>query len=127
MIIIIMMIIIIIVIDKSTPDSHRASCIPDAVTVILAGTPLRHEEFEIRRVELRLYADSDCVDARGPHSVIMAYVETDRGSVELKYDEGFLGPSSLDSAARLLSEHLGPSALILRSAIALRKMASEHD
>jgi hypothetical protein len=46
-------------------------------------------------------------------------VETDRGSIEMKYDEGFRGPDAFESAVTMLTQYVGLSALINRALIAL--------
>jgi len=94
---------------------------PDAVLPILASGSITQDEFTISRIEMRLYTDEKKRDpVRGPYSVITTYVRTDRGSIEMVYDKGFRGPDPLESAARLVSESLGPAALVQRSVISLR-------
>jgi len=46
-------------------------------------------------------------------------VETDKGSVEMIYDEGFRGNQALETSSKFLIENLGISSLILRSLIFL--------
>jgi hypothetical protein len=46
-------------------------------------------------------------------------VETDKGSVEMIYDEGFRGNNALEKSSKFLTENLGISGLILRSLIFL--------
>jgi len=53
--------------------------------------------------------------------LITSFVETDKGSVEMIYDEGFRGEDPLSRAAEFLTSNLGVSGLILRSIISLRK------
>jgi hypothetical protein len=47
-------------------------------------------------------------------------VETDRGSVEMKYDEGFRGADALESAATILTRYVGLASLINRALIELQ-------
>ena len=101
-------------------DPRRVARKPDAVEVIMKSDGMAHDEFLIRRIEMRLYTEDVTGDQRGPYSLITSYVETDTGSIEMTYDEGFRGSEPLASAVRLLTENLGPSALVLRSVIALR-------
>ena len=56
----------------------------------------------------------------GPYSLITSFVETDKGSVEMIYDEGFRGEDSLNRTVQFLISNLGISGLILRSIITLR-------
>ena len=55
----------------------------------------------------------------GPYSLITSLVETDKGSVEMIYDEGFRGNDALETSGKFLTENLGISSLILRSLIFL--------
>ena len=56
---------------------------------------------------------------RGPYSLITAVVETDIGTAELAYDEGYRGSGALEDAGRFLVGHLGASALVERAVMAL--------
>jgi hypothetical protein len=50
---------------------------------------------------------------------IISLVETDNGSVEMIYDEGYRGDNALETSSKFLTENLGISSLILRSLIFL--------
>ncbi|MCV0372676.1 MAG: hypothetical protein K5793_03890 [Nitrosarchaeum sp.] len=101
-------------------DPSRVDKTPDGVHVLLESGNFIHDGFSIRAVELRHYIES--IDPHlGPYSLITSYVETDKGSVEMIYDEGFRGKDSLNRAASFLVSNLGISALILRSIITLRE------
>ena len=70
-------------------------------------------------MELRLYKES--TDKKvGLYSLITTSIETDKGSIEMIYDEGFLGNNSIEQASELLTKNLGVSGLVLRSIISLR-------
>ena len=47
-------------------------------------------------------------------------METDKGSVEMIYDEGFGGENALEKAADFVTKNLGLSGLITRSIITLQ-------
>ena len=68
---------------------------------------------------MRLYIEKND-EKLGPFSLITSFVQTDKGSVEMIYDEGFRGNDSLNRAVQFLVSNLGLSALILRSIITLR-------
>ena len=110
-------------------DQHMLRDGPADTAVIIKQGQIKQDEFTITKIELRHYIDRDkehcnsLVDKthQKTYSVITAYVETDKGSVEMTYDEGFLGNSPLESASRLLTESLGLSALVLRCVIAIRE------
>ncbi len=103
-------------------DSNRISKQPDETSVILS-TSLHHEEHVINRVELRLYVEHTDVK-HGQHYLITSFVDTDIGSVEMIYDEGFLGQDPLVRATNFLTSTLGISSLILRSLISLHDRAN---
>ncbi len=82
--------------------------------------------FTISHVELRLYEER--IDENlGTFSLITVFVNTDKGSIELLYDEGFRGSDALNRIARFLKSDLGLSGLILRSVIALNTHVSNSD
>ena len=101
-------------------DPKRVDRTPDEVNVLLSSGNFIQDEFVISTVELRLYSEQTD-DKLGIFSLITSFVETDRGSVEMIYDEGFRGKDSLLRASEFLTSNLGISGLILRSIISLRE------
>jgi hypothetical protein len=100
-------------------DPQRINREPDCVEVLFSSGNFVDQGFSIRRVELRLYLEK--IDEKlGPYSLITSFVETDKGSVEMIYDEGFRGEDSLNRTVQFLTSNLGVSGLILRSIITLR-------
>ena len=92
--------------------------------IVTTGANVYHEDhftqqgYVIKKVQLRLYIEK--IDEKlGKYSLITSQVETDKGTIEMIYDEGYRGLNSLDRASKFLTENLGISALILRSIIAL--------
>ncbi len=81
------------------------------------------DEFKILKVELRLYVERTD-EHLGDFSLITSFVETDKGTVEMIYDEGYRGADSLKRASEFLTSNLGISGLILRSVISLRDKMS---
>jgi hypothetical protein len=101
-------------------DPTRVDKTPDDVVVMFSSGNFVQDDFIISKVELRLY--NERTDEKlGVFSLITSFVETDKGSVEMIYDEGFRGEESLLRAAEFLSSNLGISGLILRSIISLRE------
>ncbi len=101
-------------------DPQRVNRKPDSVEVLLSSGNFIQDDFRISKVELRLY--NERTDEKlGKYSLITSFVETDKGSVEMIYDEGFRGEEPLLRAAEFLTSNLGISGLILRSIIALRE------
>ena len=76
--------------------------------------------FLVSKVELRLYKEKTD-EKLGVYSLITSFVETDKGSLEMIYDEGFRGDDSLLRAFDFVTSNLGISGIILRSIIALRE------
>ena len=101
-------------------DPTRVDRTPDDVIVMVSSGDFAQDDFIICKVELRLY--NERVDEKlGVFSLITSFVETDVGSVEMIYDEGFRGDDSLSRAAEFITSNLGISGLILRSIISLRE------
>lgn len=105
------------IIDISNPD--RVNRTPDQTEILFSSGDFEEQGFLIKHIELRLYLEKTD-EKLGPFSLITSFVETDKGTVEMIYDEGFRGPDSLNSAVRFLVSNLGLSALILRSVISLK-------
>ena len=101
-------------------DPQRVNRTPDGVKVLLSSGNFTQDDFIISKVELRLY--NERTDEKlGVYSLITSFVETNKGSVEMIYDEGFRGEGPLLRAAEFLTSSLGISGLILRSIISLRE------
>ena len=110
-----------IIVDLHEPQ--RVNKTPDGVEVLLSSGNFVQDGFTISKVELRLY--NERTDEKlGVYSLITSFVETDKGSVEMIYDEGFRGEEPLLRAAEFLTSNLGISGLVLRSIISLREETS---
>ncbi len=101
-------------------DPQRVNRTPDDVKVLLSSGNFIQDNFIISKVELRLYNEKTD-EKLGVYSLITSFVETDKGSIEMIYDEGFRGEGPLLRAAEFLTSNLGISGLILRSIISLRE------
>ena len=101
-------------------DPLRVDKIPDEVEVLLSSGNFTQDNFVISKVELRLYTERTD-EKLGNFSLITSFVETNRGSVEMIYDEGFRGENPLLRASEFLTSNLGISGLVLRSIITLRE------
>ena len=105
------------------PDPERVRDGP-VQTMDIASGSFREAGYVIKKIQLRLYVEGTHPKL-GPYSLITSRVETDRGTIEMIYDEGYRGEDALYGAGRFLTEHLGVSGVILRSVIALRE-APDH-
>ncbi|MDH3279188.1 MAG: hypothetical protein OEL84_07185 [Nitrosopumilus sp.] len=101
-------------------DPLRVNKIPDEVEVLLSSGNFIQDNFVISKVELRLYTERTD-EKLGNFSLITSFVETNQGSVEMIYDEGFRGENPLLRASEFLTSNLGISGLVLRSIITLRE------
>ena len=102
---------------KSDVDEGRLSRPPSSSKTLFDGN-MQNQGYCITRVELRRHVERTD-DHLGEYSLLTVLVETDRGSVEMKYDEGFRGKDALESAATFLLQYVGLAALINRALIEL--------
>ena len=101
-------------------DPLRVNKSPDDVEVLMSSGNFIQDEFVVYAVELRLY--NERIDNKlGTFSLITSFVETDKGSVEMIYDEGFRGENPLKQTREFLISNLGISGLVLRSIICIRE------
>jgi len=99
-------------------DSNRVNRSPDKIIQVLSDGIIVEKGYKIKNIQLRLYTEKN--DKKlGQYSLITSFVETDKGSVEMIYDEGFRGNNALEKSSKFLTESLGISGLILRSLIFL--------
>jgi len=99
-------------------DSKRVDRHPDKIIQLISDGTTIEKGYKIKNVQLRLYTEKND-EKLGHYSLITSLVETDKGSVEMIYDEGFRGNNALETSCKFLTENLGISSLILRSLIFL--------
>ncbi|MBA4437909.1 MAG: hypothetical protein VW081_04090 [Nitrosopumilus sp.] len=104
-------------------DPQRVNRTPDDTVILFSEGSFTQDEFKVSKVELRLYLEKSD-EKLGNYSLITSFVETDKGTVEMVYDEGYRGENSLKRASKFLTSNLGISGLILRSVISLRGKTS---
>ena len=109
-------------IKKIDISDNRANKEPDAVIILLENGKSESQGFIIQHIELRQYIESG--DPRlGEYSLITVLIKTDKGSVEMKYDEGYRGSAALKSAD-FLSQYVGYASLICRTLMELQDYLS---
>ena len=92
---------------------------PDQTISLIKNGKSVQEEIQIQIVEMRSYKQN--VDKNlGTFTIITAYVETDKGSIEVLYDEGYRGENALEDSVKFLTENLGLSSLLLRCTLSLK-------
>jgi hypothetical protein len=101
-------------------DPGRTSRPPDKTKVLLAAGAQKNQGFIIKKVEMRQYVERRD-DRLGDYSLLTVLVETDKGTAEMKYDEGFRGPNALESAVMMLTQYVGLASLINRALIELQR------
>ncbi len=101
------------------PDSKRISKDPDDRTIIFSDGQINQDDVVIKKIELLEYKiDTD--EKLGVYSIVTALVDTDSGTIEILYDEGYRGNNALIDSANMLVQNLGLSGLIVRSLISLK-------
>ena len=108
------------------PNPKRTQSPPDKSIEVFSQGEFLEQDFKIFKVELRLYQEKKDVKL-GPYSLITSVVTTDRGSIEMLYDEGYRGNDALERTEKFLRSNLGPSGLILRSIIALKQALEKQN
>ncbi len=103
--------------DNVNPD--RINRKPDKTFQLLSGAFVE-QGITINLIELRQFVEKTD-EKLGPYSLITSFVDTDKGQVEMIYDEGFRGENALERAATFVLNNLGLSGLILRSIIYLNQ------
>lgn len=99
-------------------NPERINRAPDKTIVLMSLGNFIERGHTVKNVHLNLYIQRK--DPKlGVYSLLTAYIETDKGSIEMTYDEGYRGENALEEAAAFLTSHLGISGLILRSIIQL--------
>ena len=111
------------IVDMHNPQ--RVNRKPDDFKVLFSLGTFVDQGFSIHKVELRLYLEKND-EKLGSYSLITSFVETDKGSVEMIYDEGFRGEDALNRTVQFLTSHLGLSGLILRSIITLKEQIEKN-
>ena len=94
--------------------------IPDKSLTLLADGKNESQGFIIEHIELRQYIEN-ADPSLGNYSLLTVLIRTDKGEVEMKYDEGFRGNNVIESAARMLTQYAGFASLINRALIELQR------
>jgi hypothetical protein len=93
---------------------------PDESLTLLANGRTENQGYIIERIELRQYIE-DVDPFLGNYSLLTVLIKTDKGEVEMKYDEGFRGIDVIESAATMLTQYAGLASLINRALIELQR------
>ena len=94
--------------------------IPDKSLTLLTDSKNESQGFIIEHIELRQYIEN-ADPSLGNYSLLTVLIKTDKGEVEMKYDEGFRGIDVIESAAVMLTQYAGLASLINRALIELQR------
>jgi hypothetical protein len=105
------------IIDIANPK--RVNRQPSDTTTLLDSGNFDEQGYIVKKVQLRLYIEK--TDQKlGDYSLITSLVETDKGEIEMIFDEGYRGENALKRTSDFVLNNLGLSGIILRSIIALK-------
>lgn len=112
------------IIEVSEPE--RMGRPPDKTISLLSGGKFLEQGHVVQNISLNLYIQNKD-EKLGQYSLMTALVETDKGIIEMTYDEGYRGEHALEEAAAFLTSHLGISGLILRSIMQLNQSINKNN
>jgi hypothetical protein len=112
------------VVDVAEPE--RINRVPDKTVILMSGGNFAEQGHIVKSVSLNLYIQRKD-EKLGPFSLITVLVETDKGLVEMTYDEGYRGENAIEEAATFLTSHIGISGLILRSVMQLNQSLNKNN
>ncbi len=107
-------------------DPKRVDRKPDKTISLISSADFNEQGIIVKNLKLCLYIQK--IDEKlGPYSLITCLIETDKGEIEMTYDEGYRGPHALEEVTSFLTSHLGLSSLILRSVLQLKSEMKEDN
>ena len=106
---------------KTDIERDRILNAPKDKIVLYDAASLSVDNTSIERVELRLYREK-LNKEKGFYSLITVYLKSNRGEIELKFDEGFKGIDPLPEISAILVRHVGLESLINRLIIGLDEL-----
>lgn len=74
--------------------------------------------YVIKKLELSIYTTNNH-RILGDYSILVIIIETNKGTVIMKYDEGYRGKDAFDNAIEMLTQYNGVSSVINRALIEL--------
>jgi hypothetical protein len=105
---------------KTDIERIRISGAPINKAVLFEGVSLSVDNVMIDRVELRQYLES-LDQEKGIYSLITVYLKSNRGEMELKFDEGFRGKNPLPEIYLILTKYVGLESLLNRLVLAFNE------
>ena len=77
--------------------------------------------YVIKKLELSIYTTNNH-RILGDYSILVIIIETNKGTVIMKYDEGYRGKDAFDNAIEMLTQYNGVSSVINRALIELNNI-----
>jgi len=96
------------------PDSNRIDRIPDESQEIFSSENFTEQGLIIKKIEMRLYIEKE------NRCLITVFLQSDKGEVEMLYDEIKYEKNSLPNLTKFLMNQLGISSIITRTIIFLK-------
>jgi len=96
------------------PDSNRIDRIPDESQEIFSSENFTEQGLIIKKIEMRLYIEKE------NRCLITVFLQSDKGEVEMLYDEIKYEKNSLPNLTEFLMNQLGISSIITRTIIFLK-------
>jgi hypothetical protein len=107
-------------IKVSDIDCDRIKRNPDKSVVLLTNVKIDNQGYIIEHIEIRQYIEKSD-PTLGSYSLLTIFIKTNKGTVEMKYDEGFRGNNAIDLAVTMLKQYVGFASLINRALIELQR------
>ena len=104
-----------IILDLETNNLLQQS--PKNSKIILSNIIYDSIHF-IKKLELLMYITNNH-KILGDYSILVSIIETDKGTIIMKYDEGYRGKDVFDNSIKMLTQYSGLSSLINRALIEL--------
>ena len=104
-----------IILDLETNNLLQQS--PKNSKIILINIMYDNIHF-IKKLELLMYITNNH-KILGDYSILVSIIETDKGTVIMKYDEGYRGKDVFDNSIKMLTQYSVLSSLINRALIEL--------
>ena len=96
------------------PDPSRIDRIPDKSEEIFSSKNFTEQGLIIKKIEMRLYIEKE------NNCLITVFLESDKGEVEMLYNEMKYEENSLPNLTKFLTNQLGISSIITRTIIFLK-------
>lgn len=94
---------------------------PPKKSKIILSNIMYDNKYFIKKMELYIYTTNNH-KRLGDYSILVVIIETNEGTVIMKYDEGYRGTDAFDNAIEMLIKYNGVSSLINRALIELHNI-----